>query len=84
LTAWTSFLLHREMKRSPNPSAGKAASRAQQQQRLAQALRENLRRRKLQARAQADIAGEPDRPAPALSGGPVSTTNDRRGGTTAD
>jgi hypothetical protein len=84
LTGQVAFLLHRKMKSPPNLVSGKAALRAQQQQRLAEALRENLRRRKQQARAQADSIGEPDRPGPGLSGGTVSTTNDRRGGTTAD
>jgi hypothetical protein len=72
------------MKNPPDLSAGRAAVRAARDQRLARALRENLRRRKEQARAQADPGEDDAASSPALSGGAVSGTNHRRGGTTAD
>ena len=72
------------MKRTPDLSAGKAAARAERDQRLARALRENLHRRKAQARAQQDRAEGGGAAAPALSEGPVSATNRCRGSTTAD
>ena len=45
--------LHRLMREGPNLTAGKRADRAGCDARLAAALRDNLRRRKGQARAQA-------------------------------
>lgn len=53
-------------------------------ERLAQALRENLRRRKEQARAQAERDGKPNRAANGLSGAPLSSKTDGDGGSTAD
>jgi len=47
---------------SPKPTAGRRPPDADRQQRLAQALRENLRRRKEQARAQ-----RPEPPQPSTS-----------------
>jgi len=42
--------------KSKPPTRGRAAERAEREERLAQALRDNLRRRKAQARAKADAA----------------------------
>lgn len=41
----------------PKAGGGRAAERAERERRLAQALRDNLRRRKAQARAKADDNG---------------------------
>jgi hypothetical protein len=68
----------------PDLSAGKARARTERDERLATALRENLRRRKAQARAQQERAGTGGGPSPALSGDPVSGTNRCRGSTPAD
>ena len=46
--------------RSPDLTPRKRAERAARDERLAQALRENLRRRKEQARAQAERAARPE------------------------
>jgi hypothetical protein len=72
------------MKGNPDLSTGKAAARAERDERLARALRENLHRRKVQARAQKDRAGGDSTASPALSENPVSGTNRCRGSTTAD
>jgi hypothetical protein len=72
------------MKGNPDLSAGKAAARAERAERLARALRENLHRRKVRARAQQDRAGGDSTASPTLSETPVSSTNRCRGGTTAD
>ena len=71
---------------APALSPRKQAERAARDARLAQALRANLRRRKEQARSQADRAGgTADADASAtLSGGPLSSKSNRHGGTTAD
>jgi hypothetical protein len=69
---------------APALSARKQAERAARDARLAQALRDNLRRRKDQARAQADGAGGPAGASATLSGGPLSSKSNRHGGTTAD
>jgi hypothetical protein len=45
--------LDREMSKPPNLTPQKSAARAAREERLAKALRDNLRRRKEQARAQA-------------------------------
>ncbi len=72
------------MKKHPGLSPSKARARTEREARLTRALRDNLRRRKEQARVQA----ERDRDAglsPALSDGPLSSKTDRRGGaSTAD
>jgi hypothetical protein len=65
-------------------SPRKHAERALREERLAQALRENLRRRKDQARAQAERAGKPDTARNGLSGAPLSSKTVGDGGTTAD
>jgi hypothetical protein len=70
-------LLHRCVKDLPELSARKEAERRARDQRLAEALRENLRRRKEQARAQAGRAT-------GLSGEPLSGKSNGHGGTTAD
>jgi len=44
--------LHRGMAEPPQPSAKQSGQRAAREERLAKALRDNLRRRKEQARAQ--------------------------------
>lgn len=65
------------MKQAPDASPRKTAERAARDERLAGALRANLRRRKEQARAQsARRAG--------LSGEPLSIKSNRHGGTTID
>jgi hypothetical protein len=48
--------LHRSMRRDPDLAPRKSAARAARQERLAEALRENLRRRKEQARAKDRLA----------------------------
>jgi hypothetical protein len=72
------------MNKTPDISPRKRAERALRDERLAQALRENLHRRKEQARAQAERAGKPDTAGNGLSGAPLSSKTDRNGGTTAD
>ena len=84
LTGRRCLLLHRGMKGNPDLSAGKMAARAERDERLARALRENLHRRKVQARAQKHRAGGDSTASPALSESPVSSTNRCRGSTTAD
>jgi hypothetical protein len=70
------------MRKIPDLSLRKETDRALRNRRLGRALRENLRRRKLQTRARdergAGSAG------PGLSDAPVSGKSDRHGGTTAD
>ena len=44
--------LHRGMAQPPQPGAKRSAERAAREERLAKALRDNLRRRKEQARAE--------------------------------
>jgi hypothetical protein len=72
------------MKRTPDSSAGKVAARAERDERLARALRENLHRRKAQTRAQRDRAEGGGAVSPTLSESPVSGTNRCRDSTTAD
>ena len=48
---------------SPGPTRAKSAERAAREARLAEALRDNLRRRKEQARARAADRDPPDPPA---------------------
>ena len=72
------------MNNSPDLSPRKRAERALRDERLAQALRENLRRRKEQARAQAERTAKPNNAANGLSGTPLSSKTDGDGGTTAD
>ena len=72
------------MSKAPDLSPRKRAERALRDERLAQALRENLRRRKEQARAQAERDGKPNRAASGLSGAPLSSKTDGDGGSTAD
>jgi hypothetical protein len=67
----------------PDLTPHKQAERAAREERLARALRANLRRRKEQARAQSGRADAEADPA-ALSRGPLSSKSKRQGGTTAD
>lgn len=70
------------MKQYPDRSTRKEAQRTAREERLAQALRANLRRRKEQARAQAITAG--GSPATALSDRPLSSKSTDDGGTIGD
>lgn len=72
------------MSKGPELSARKAASRAARTERLAQALRENLRRRKQRADAPVNVGADFDRDSAALSGGMVSDKSDDCSETTAD
>ncbi len=56
LDSGAELLLHRHMKDAPDLSPRKQAERAARDERLARALRDNLQRRKGQARAQAERA----------------------------
>ncbi len=70
------------MSENPDFTQRKAAERKARDERLTKALRDNLRRRKEQAR---DRGGAVEREAPAgLSGAALSAKSRRRGGTTAD
>jgi len=62
----------------------KQAERAAREERLAQALRDNLRRRKEQARTQAERTAQPVDACDSLSGAPLSSKTNRHGGMTAD
>ena len=76
--------LHRPMREGPNLTGGKRADRAARDARLAAALRDNLRRRKEQARAQtARRDGQRGVP-PGLSGTALSSKSRYRGDDTAD
>jgi hypothetical protein len=71
------------MREGPTPTLGKRADRAGRDARLAAALRDNLRRRKEQARAQ--TASRARRGAPSgLSGTALSGKSRRRGEGIAD
>ena len=72
------------MNEPPYPSPRKQEQRAARNERLAQALRDNLRRRKEQARVQAERARHPADVSDGLSGAPLSGKTNRHGGTTAD
>jgi len=72
------------MKTSPDLSPRKQVERAERGERLARALRDNLRRRKEQARAQAERGRACGDAATSLSGRPFSSKSDGHGGTTAD
>lgn len=72
------------MNNPPDLSPRKRAECALRDERLAQALRENLRRRKEQARAQAERASKPNEAGNGLSGAPLSGKTDGDGGPTAD
>jgi hypothetical protein len=72
------------MSRAPELTPHKAAERAAREERSAQALRDNLRRRKAQARAQARHGEGIADDAAALSGAPPSGKSNRHGGTAAD
>jgi len=72
------------MKEPPTLSPRKQEERAAREERLAQALRNNLHRRKEQVRAQAGRATRPANIRDSLSGAPLSGKTDRHGGTTAD
>ena len=76
-------LLHRHMSKRPVLSPRKEAQRIVRNERLARALRDNLKRRKDQARAQAaaEAAGEV---CPSLSGEALSGKSTDHGGTPAD
>ena len=76
--------LHRRMNEPPSLSPRKQEERAARNERLAQALRDNLRRRKEQARVQAERAPHPADVRDGLSGAPLSGKTNRHGGTTAD
>jgi hypothetical protein len=83
LDSRTGLRLHRRMREGPTLSGRKEALRAAREARLAAALRENLRRRKEQARAQRaqrEAAGAAD----GLSGGPLSSKSRDGGEDTAD
>jgi hypothetical protein len=68
---------------SPRKRAERVA-REEREERLAQALRENLHRRKEQARAQAERTVKPNSAGNGLSDAPLSSKTNRHGGTTAD
>ena len=72
------------MKDAPHLSPRKQEERAARNERLAQALRDNLRRRKEQARMQAERAPHPADVRDGLSGVPLSGKTKPHGGTTAD
>jgi hypothetical protein len=72
------------MHESPNLSPRKQEQRAARNERLAQALRNNLHRRKEQARVQAERAPDPADVRDGLSGAPLSGKINRHGGATAD
>lgn len=72
------------MNEAPYLPQRKQEERAARNERLAQALRDNLRRRKEQARVQVDRATHPADVRDGLSGAPLSGKTDRHGGTTAD
>jgi hypothetical protein len=76
--------LHRRMNEPPSLSPRKQEERAARNERLAQALRDNLRRRKEQARVQAERAPHPGDVRDGLSGAPLSGKTNRHGGMTAD
>jgi hypothetical protein len=69
---------------SPHLSPRKQEERAARNERLAQALRDNLRRRKEHTRAQAERALQPADVRDGLSDAPLSGKINRHGGTTAD
>jgi hypothetical protein len=62
----------------------KQAERAARDERLRRALRENLHRRKEQARTRAGPPAQPAEAIGSLSGAPLSSKTNRHGGTTAD
>ena len=72
------------MSKSPNLSPGKAALRVARTERLAQALRENLKRRKQRADAPGKGAADIDGDSATLSGAMVSGKSDDRSESTAD
>jgi hypothetical protein len=72
------------MSKTPDSSPRKRGDRVARDERLAQALRENLHRRKEQARAQAERAVKPNNASSGLSGAPLSSKTNRHGGSTAD
>ena len=72
------------MKQSPGLSPHKAAARAAREARLAQALRDNLRRRKEQARAQTAPPGAAADVGIVLSGARLSRKSKPGGGTAAE
>ena len=72
------------MSKSPNLSPGKAALRVARTERLAQALRENLKRRKQRADAPVKGAADIDGDSATLSGAIVSSKSDDRSESTAD
>jgi hypothetical protein len=76
--------LHRLMKEPQSLSPQKQEERTAREERLAQALRDNLRRRKEQVRAQAERATRPANVCDGLSGAPLSGKTNRHGGSTAD
>jgi hypothetical protein len=79
-------LLHRGMTDAPDgaPRKRKHAKRAARDERLAEALRDNLRRRKEQVRMRAANAGRKPADAPALSGEPFPSKSNGHRGSTVD
>jgi len=80
----TVLLLRWQMGERPNLSPRKQAARTAREERLAQALRDNLRRRREQARAQAERVARSSDVCDDLSSAPHSSKTSRHGGTTAD
>jgi site-specific DNA recombinase len=76
--------LHRLMRQGPSLTTGKRADRAARDARLAAALRDNLRRRKEQARAQAASPKVVDRAQAVLSGNALSSKSRYHGDDIAD
>ena len=72
------------MKQYPDRSTRKEAQRTAREERLAQALRVNLRRRKEQARPQAITAEDSPGPTTTLSSRALSSKSTDDGGTIAD
>jgi hypothetical protein len=72
------------MNEFPDVSPQKRAEQAARDLRLGQALRDNLRRRKEQARTRAGRTATPTDAGSGLSDAPLSGKTDRHGGTTAD
>jgi hypothetical protein len=72
------------MNRTPDLSPRRQRLREARDERLARALRDNLRRRKEQGRTHAAAAGGSGGPLTSLSGDPLSIKSTDDGGTTTD
>jgi hypothetical protein len=72
------------MNKAPDLSPRRRAEEAAREGRLAQALRDNLKRRKEQVRARTGRAAGTGDASAALSNGPPSSKSKGHGGTTAD